>query len=117
MTPSRVTENAAGVRDSARMDGISSATHTRGVDGMKPILVIPSAFALLCFAHAQQRLIPDDPEIRVPFTLTAAYDAEAGHNAFFFASRAVPPVIRALPGTAIKIRYVNNLPTKSSEEC
>jgi suppressor of ftsI len=84
---------------------------------MKPILVIPSAFALLYFAHAQQRLIPDDPEIRVPFTLTAAYDAEAGHNAFFFASRAVPPVIRALPGTAIKIRYVNNLPAKSSEEC
>jgi suppressor of ftsI len=84
---------------------------------MKATVVILSAFALLCFPHAQQRLIRDDPEVRVPFTLTAVYDAEAGHNALSFAGRTVPPIIRALPGTAIKLQYVNKLPAQSSEKC
>jgi FtsP/CotA-like multicopper oxidase with cupredoxin domain len=84
---------------------------------MKATVVMLSAFALLCFTHKQPRLVPDDPQVRVPFTLTAVYDAQAGHNALSFAGRTVPPIIRVLPGAAIKLEYINNLPAQSSEKC
>jgi hypothetical protein len=65
---------------------------------------------------AQQQVITDLPEVRGPFTLTAI-DSAAGHNAFAYAGKTVPPVIRVLPGGVIKLRYVNNLPGESDEEC
>jgi suppressor of ftsI len=66
---------------------------------------------------AQQQVLPDLPEVRTQFTLTAVYDSTAGHNAFAYAGKTVPPVIRVLPGGVIKLRYVNNLPRQSDEEC
>lgn len=68
-------------------------------------------------AHAQSRVVADAPEVRGQFTLTAAYDAQEEHNALFFNGKAVPPTIRVLPGRAINVEYVNNLPVHSSERC
>jgi suppressor of ftsI len=66
---------------------------------------------------SQQTVVADAPEVHAPFTLTAEYDADAGHNAFFFAGKSVPPTIRVLPGHAITLQYVNDLPVHSSEQC
>ena len=55
--------------------------------------------------------------MRGHFTLSAVYDSAAGHNAFAYAGKTVPPVIRVSPGGAINLRYVNDLPRKSNEEC
>jgi FtsP/CotA-like multicopper oxidase with cupredoxin domain len=77
------------------------------------------AFALVStvLPQSQQQVIADDPEVRRPFTLTAAFDSEEGHNAFFFDGKAVPPVIRVSPGGHIDLSYVNNLPVHSTEQC
>jgi suppressor of ftsI len=66
---------------------------------------------------AQQKIVSDPPEVREPFTLTAVYDREAGHNAFLYAGKTVPPVIRTQPGGIIKLVYANDLPVYSREEC
>ncbi|MGI8769901.1 MAG: multicopper oxidase family protein [Acidobacteriaceae bacterium] len=88
---------------------------------MRTVHIVFSAFALLSAAPGQRTgqrtVVADPPEVRGPFILTAAYDAESGHNAFFFAGRAVRPTIRTLPGDLINVRYVNNLPVHSSEQC
>jgi suppressor of ftsI len=84
---------------------------------MRATVVIFSVLALLSPLFAQQNVVADDPVVRNPFTLAAVYDSEAGHNAFSYADKTVPPVIRALPGGTIKIRYVNNLPVRSNEQC
>lgn len=76
--------------------------------------------ALFLVAHplsSQERLVADAPEISSPFTLTAVYDSEAGHNAFAYGDKTVPPTIRVLPGGEIVLRYVNDLPIHSNEEC
>ena len=84
---------------------------------MRAIALIVCAIAGVIPLSAQQQVITDLPEVRGPFTLTAIYDSAAGHNAFAYAGKTVPPVIRVLPGGVIKLRYVNNLPGKSDEEC
>ena len=66
---------------------------------------------------AQQQVIASLPEVRGPFTLTAVYDSVAGHNAFAYQGKTVPPVIRVLPGRVIRVHYVNDLPRQSNEEC
>jgi suppressor of ftsI len=78
-----------------------------------------SVFALLgvVLTQSQRTVVADDPEVRRPFTLTAAYDNEQGHNAFFYDGKAVPPIIRVLPGRQIDLSYVNNLPVHSTEQC
>lgn len=65
----------------------------------------------------QQTVVPDAPEVHSPFTLTAVYDAQAGHNALAFAGGTVPPTIRVFPGSVINLQYVNALPVHSNEEC
>jgi FtsP/CotA-like multicopper oxidase with cupredoxin domain len=87
------------------------------LDAMRTAGVVLTALALVHAVFAQDRVVPDVPEVRGPFVLTAAYDAEEGHNAFFFAGKAVPPTIRVLPGHEIKLRYLNDLPVHSNEEC
>ena len=84
---------------------------------MRAIALIVCAIAVVIPLAAQQQVITDLPEVRVPFTLTAIYDSAAGHNALAYAGKTIPPVIRVLPGGVIKLRYVNNLPGKSDEEC
>src|SRR5262245_42608189 len=68
-------------------------------------------------SQSQPTVIADDPQVRAPFTLTAAYDGEEGHNVFFFGGKVVPPVIRVLPGGSINVGYVNELPPHSNEQC
>jgi suppressor of ftsI len=66
---------------------------------------------------AQQETISEAPEVRTPFTLTAVFDPVAGHNAFSFAGKNVPPTIRVSPGGEIKVKYENRLPVVSHEKC
>jgi FtsP/CotA-like multicopper oxidase with cupredoxin domain len=81
-----------------------------------PVLIL-SAVAIVSPAFAQQQTIADLPEVRGSFTLTATYDSAAGHNAFSYNGKTIPPLIRVSPGGVIKLHYVNNLPEKSNEEC
>ena len=84
---------------------------------MRAIALIVCAIAVVSPLAAQQQVITDLPEVRGLFTLTAVYDSAAGQNAFAYAGKTVPPMIRVLPGSVIKLRYVNNLLRKSDEEC
>ncbi len=84
---------------------------------MRTVAIVFGALALLAGVPAQRPVVADAPEVHAPFTLTAEYDADAGHNAIFFAGKSVPPTIRVLPGREIKLQYVNNLPVHSSEQC
>jgi FtsP/CotA-like multicopper oxidase with cupredoxin domain len=84
---------------------------------MRVTALIVWVIAVVSPLAAQQPVITDLPEVRGPFTLIAVYDSAAGHNAFAYAGKTVPPVIRVSPGSVIKLRYVNNLPRKSDEEC
>jgi len=84
---------------------------------MRVIALIVCVVAVVTPLSAQQQVLADLPEVRGSFTLTAMYDSAAAHNAFAYAGNNVPPVIRVLPGGVIKLRYVNNLPRHSDEEC
>src|SRR6266404_4784209 len=84
---------------------------------MRVTFVLFSTLALLNPLLAQQHIVPDAPEVRGPFTLAAAHDAQTGHNAFSCKGNTVPPTIRVLPGGEINLRYLNNLPAHSSEQC
>ena len=84
---------------------------------MRVSVLLSTIAVLICPLMAQQAIIADEPQVRGPFTLTAAYDSVAGHNAFLYAGKNVPPVIRVSPGGVIKLRYVNHLPRQSNEQC
>lgn len=84
---------------------------------MKVIAIIVSAFLIVTPPSAQQKIVTDPPEVRGPFTLTAAYDSGARHNSFSYNGDTVPPLVRVLPGGVIKVHYVNNLPVESDEMC
>jgi FtsP/CotA-like multicopper oxidase with cupredoxin domain len=84
---------------------------------MRTVGIVFSALALLSTALAQRLVVADAPEVHARFTLTAAFHADEGHNAFFFGGKAVPPTICVLPDSVIKLRYVNNLPVHSTEHC
>jgi len=72
---------------------------------------------LSCPLVGQQTVVPDAPEVHGPFTLTAVYDSQAGHNALAFAGGTVPPTIRVFPASVINLTYVNALPVRSTEQC
>jgi suppressor of ftsI len=72
------------------------------------------------FCCAQGVSLPQPPQVRaknhvVSVTLHAVN--ENGKDAFAFNGKTVPPVIRASPGDILKITYINDLPSKSSEAC
>ena len=66
---------------------------------------------------AQQHLVADPPQSAASLTLTAVYDQQERHNAFSYAGKTDPPLIRVSPGETIEVRYVNNLPVHSDEKC
>lgn len=66
---------------------------------------------------AQRNLVTDPPQSAASLTLTAVYDQQESHNAFSYAGKTAPPLIRVSPGETIQVRYMNNLPTHSNEEC
>lgn len=84
---------------------------------MRATAVVFTAFVFATALIAQQTVVPDPPEARDQLTLTAAYDADQGHNAFFSAGKPIAPTIRVLPGAVINLSYVNNLPIHSKERC
>jgi len=84
---------------------------------MRASVLIMSVVAVVNPAFGQQQPIADLPEAHGPFTLTAIYDSAAGHNAFAYNGKTVPPLIRVSPGDVIKLHYVNNLPQEPNEEC
>jgi suppressor of ftsI len=85
---------------------------------MKTLPIIFATVAMLSRPSvSQQTVVADAPEVHDPFTLTAQYDADLGHNSFYFAGKPVPPTIRVLPGGAINVQYVNDLPVHSNEQC
>jgi suppressor of ftsI len=77
-------------------------------------------FGVLAFTSpllGEQNTIADAPDIADPFTLAARYDLAAGHNVFSYGGETVPPTIRVRPGSSIKLRYTNDLPVHSREQC
>ena len=84
---------------------------------MGVLAFIVCAVAVVVPLSAQPQVLPELPEVRGPFTLTALYDSAAGHNAFAYVGKTVPPVIRVALGGVINLTYVNNLPSKSNEQC
>jgi len=65
--------------------------------------------------------VPDEPEVRwhdqMPALTLRAVRDQHGRSAFAFDGRTVPPVIRVAPGATLRIRYVNDLPPHSHEQC
>src|SRR5207302_1614911 len=84
---------------------------------MRGCLIVFGVLAFISSPLAQQNTITDAPEVRYTFTLTAQYDPEAGHNVFSYRGEIVPPTIRVVPGSTIKLRYVNHRPAHSREQC
>src|SRR6267154_1089602 len=74
-----------------------------GVVQMRGMFAVFTAFSLLNSLFAQQKVVPDAPEVRGAFTLAAAQDSQTGHNAFSFKGNTVPPIIRVLPGGKINL--------------
>src|SRR5579863_3475641 len=69
---------------------------------------------------AQTVSLPDPPQVQAKnhvVSLTLRAMNENGRDAFSFDGQTVAPVIRASPGDVLKITYINDLPSKSSESC
>jgi suppressor of ftsI len=83
-----------------------------------PLLI--GVVCLSAFCCSQGVSLPQPPQVRaknhvVSVTLHAVN--ENGKDAFAFNGKTVAPVIRASPGDVLKITYINDLPSKSSESC
>jgi suppressor of ftsI len=83
-------------------------------------LLIGAQIFLTALGYVQTVLLPELPQVRannhlVSLNLHAVN--ENGRDAFAFDGGNVAPVIRASPGDALKITYINDLPAKSSETC
>jgi FtsP/CotA-like multicopper oxidase with cupredoxin domain len=61
--------------------------------------------------------LPGLPQVVSPFELQAINDPATGKGAFVFEGQEVPPVVRAVPGGAIQLEYVNQMSRSSSEVC
>jgi FtsP/CotA-like multicopper oxidase with cupredoxin domain len=75
---------------------------------------------LPALGRAQTVPLPEPPQVRASrhvVSLTLHAVNENGRDAFAFDGASVAPVIRASPGDVLKIRYINDLPSKSSETC
>src|SRR5580698_10928146 len=54
-------------------------------------------------------LLSDPPQVVTSFELQAINDPATGKGAFVFEGHGVPPVVRAVPGGAIRLEYVNQM--------
>jgi suppressor of ftsI len=75
------------------------------------------SFLLASPLVAQQQAVNDPPEAPTSFTLSAVFDRQEQRNAFSYANKTEPPLIRVLPGGTMRVRYFNNLPVHSDEKC
>jgi len=75
---------------------------------------------IAAISWAQTISLPDPPQVRAEnhvVSLTLHAVNKDGRDAFAFDGGNVPPVIRASPGDALKITYINDLPARSPETC
>jgi len=79
------------------------------------ILFTCAALSPLVLVFGPGNTLSDLPEVHGPFTLTAVHDPAIGRNAFAYQGRTVPPLIRVSLGSAITLRYINDLPNQSDE--
>ena len=61
--------------------------------------------------------LSDPPQVVTSFELRAINDPATGKGAFVFEGHEGPPVIRAVPGGAIRLEYINQMSKSSSEVC
>jgi FtsP/CotA-like multicopper oxidase with cupredoxin domain len=61
--------------------------------------------------------LPDPQQVVTSIELKAINDPATGKGAFVFEGREVPPVVRAAPGGAIRLAYINQMSKSSSEVC
>ena len=61
--------------------------------------------------------LPEMPEVKSPFTLSAVNDPDTGKSSFSYAGNEVAPVVRATPGSQIEIEYLNRMAVHSRELC
>ena len=69
---------------------------------------------------AQSSWLPEPPQVQAKnhvVSLRLHAVNENGRDAFAFNGETVAPVIRASPGDVLKITYINDLPSKSTETC
>jgi suppressor of ftsI len=85
------------------------------------ILLLMGAHVLLpTLGRAQIVRIPEPPQVPAKnhvVSLTLHAVNENGRDAFAFDGATVAPVIRASPGDVVRITYINDLPSKTSETC
>ena len=84
------------------------------------LLLIGAQIFLPALGRAQAAPLPEPPQVRASqhvVSLTLHAVNENGRDAFAFDGASVAPVIRASPGDVLKITYINDLPSKSSETC
>ena len=84
------------------------------------LLLIGAQIFLPALGRAQTVPLPEPPQVRATqhvVSLTLHAVNENGRDAFAFDGASVAPVIRASPGDVLKITYINDLPSKSSETC
>jgi hypothetical protein len=55
--------------------------------------------------------LPDPQQVVTSIELKAINDPATGKGAFVFEGREVPPVVRAAPGGAIRLEYINQMVT------
>jgi suppressor of ftsI len=87
---------------------------------MWKLLLLIGVVCLSAFSCSQGVSLPQPPQVRAKshvVSLTLHAVNENGKDAFAFNGKTVAPVIRALPGDVLKITYINDLPSKSSESC
>ncbi len=84
------------------------------------LLLISAQIFLTALGVGQTVPLPQPPQVRAKnhvVSLTLHAINENGRDAFAFNGRTVAPVIRASPGDVLKITYINDLPSKSTETC
>jgi suppressor of ftsI len=84
------------------------------------LLLIGAQIFLPALGRAQTVPLPEPPQVRASHhvvSLTLHAVNENGRDAFAFDGASVAPVIRASPGDVLKITYINDLPSESSETC
>jgi suppressor of ftsI len=84
-------------------------------------IMVAVVFYLLELAGSPSDKLSNPPELRaqnhmLSLTLHAALTSD-GKNSFFFNGQPNAPTLRLSPGDQLKITYINDLPSKTSESC
>jgi suppressor of ftsI len=84
------------------------------------LFILGTQILFAALGWAQTVPLPEPPQVGgkshvVSLTLHAVN--ENGKDTFAFEGNAVAPVVRASPGSVLKITYINDLPAKSPEKC